>query len=158
MTPDYEKQLEAQIDAELKGLGELRAPATLAPRVMRLLEQRAMRPWYRQSWSNWPRGVQVASFASLALMFAGLCAGVWMLANGGAGQGIGSLLGGLSRNVELVFNMIDVVQGALVVAAQHFGTWFMVGCIAALAAVWTACIGLGTVFVRLGMQPAVVRN
>jgi hypothetical protein len=155
MKPDYEKQLEAEIDARLKELGELAAPATLASRVMRTIEQRAARPWHQRSWETWPRGLQVASFAVLTVLFAGLCVGAWNLANGGVGWGSGTLFGGLSRSLATIFSVIDVLKSALVLAVRELGTGVIAGFIAMLALAWAVCIGLGTMYVRLGMQPAV---
>lgn len=155
MNPDYEKKLEAQVDAELKTLGDLTAPATLAPRVLRALEKRSLRPWYRQSWSTWPRGLQFASFASLALLFAGVFAAAWMITHGVAGQGIGSLFGEWFRSAGVAFKVVEVVKESLVLALRHLGTGVIAGCIAMMALLWAACVGLGTLYVRLGMQPAV---
>jgi hypothetical protein len=158
MSSDFEKELETRIDAELGALGDLTAPATLAPRVMRTLEQRAMRPWYRQSWSTWPRGLQWASFLSLLAMFTALVTSAWVLADSSAGQGSAALVEGWLKGAEVVLKVIEVLQTALVLSAQHLGTWVLAGCLALMAAMWVACIGLGTVYVRLGMQPAVNRN
>lgn len=153
MNPDYEQKLEARIDAELKGLSDLTAPATLAPRVTRALEKRSTRPWYRQSWSTWPRGLQLASFASLALLFAGLCLGTWTLTSGGAGQGNGTFFGDWLRSAGALLKVIDVLENALLSWIRQLGPWVITGGLAALAFAWAACIGLGTVYVRLGMQP-----
>ena len=155
MNPDYENKLEAQIDAELKRLGDLVAPGTLAPRVMRLLEQRATLPWYRQSWSTWPRGTQIASFASLVVVFAAVFAAAWMLTNGVAGQGSGSVVGEWFKSAGVVFKVVEVLKESLVLAFRHLGTGVIAGCIAMMALLWAACVGLGTLCVRLGMQPVV---
>ncbi len=54
MNPEYEKQLEVDIDQHLRELPELRAPEGLILRVMQELARRAALPWYQQSWERWP--------------------------------------------------------------------------------------------------------
>jgi hypothetical protein len=156
MNDNYERELEAEIDARLRELGELTAPATLAPRVMRTIERRSVRPWYRQSWDTWPVALRAASFAGLLVLFAGLCFGAWQVAHGGAGQGsvsFGSWVAGagaLWRTLVLLANLPAEIVGPLGMQVAGFG-------IAMIFMAWVVCIGLGTVYVRLAMRPAANR-
>ena len=54
MSAEYEKQLEAAIKRELKGLPDLPAPRTLMTRVLTAIENQSRLPWYRHPWQTWP--------------------------------------------------------------------------------------------------------
>ena len=69
MNPD---DLERLIDERLRRLPAPHAPATLAPRVLRSVEQWAARPWYTRAWWTWPIGWRVASFGAALAMVAAL--------------------------------------------------------------------------------------
>jgi hypothetical protein len=73
MSPEHEKQLELEIQRELKALPELPAPVTLAGRVMKALAQQRAAPWYCRPWMMWPVALRVVS---LALLLAFSC-GIW---------------------------------------------------------------------------------
>ena len=68
MSLDYEKQLEAVVDRELKGLRELTAPEALMSRIAAAIEQRSI--WYQRPWPMWPLGIQAASLLLLIEMTA----------------------------------------------------------------------------------------
>jgi len=63
--------LERQIDRELRALPAPRAPRTLLPRIMAVVEESAQRPWYSRAWLDWPVRWQFAS----ALLLIGVVAG-----------------------------------------------------------------------------------
>lgn len=65
----------------LAELQPLRAPRTLAPRVMAQIRRRQQSPWYGQPWIAWP---WVGQIVSVALVF-GLFGLVWYLLNLRAG-------------------------------------------------------------------------
>ena len=73
MNAEYERQLEAVVQDELDGLGELEAPPEIARRVMRVIAQRTALPWYRREWQTWPLVLRTGSLAGLAAAFACLC-------------------------------------------------------------------------------------
>src|SRR2546428_13584559 len=99
MNADYEKQLEAAIDRELKGLGELPAPATLAPRILRVVEQRATLPWYRRAWQTWPMPLQAASLAALLTLCGGAAFGVVELSHAASASAPAHQVGGWLASV-----------------------------------------------------------
>jgi hypothetical protein len=69
-------EIEREVDAALRRLPALRAPATLTPRVMAAVRQRREAPWYRRSWFAWPAGGRLVA-ATVALALIG--AGVWWM-------------------------------------------------------------------------------
>lgn len=58
--------LAKRVDAELRALPLVRAPAALQARVLAELARRQALPWWRQSFRDWPMAAQWA-FAVLAL-------------------------------------------------------------------------------------------
>jgi len=148
---EYEKRLEAEIDRALKGLREMPAPRLLVSQVMAALEQRARLPWYRQPWQMWPLPLRVVSLLILLAVFGGLCFAGWKLPHTAAFAAAIHRIGGWFSGVTTLWNALNVLMGALVVTVKHLGTGFMIACLAALAFGYAMCVGLGTVYVRLGL-------
>lgn len=151
MNHDYEKQLEERIDRELKGLGELRAPETIAPRIMRAVGQRRVLPWYRRSWQTWPVALQAASLTILLAMFSGLCLGAWELSHSAAGTSIAQNVSGGIATLGVFWRTLGVLGNAVVLFVRHLGTGFIVGSVAVLLVAYAACVGLGTTCFRMAM-------
>lgn len=85
--------LAKRVDAELRALPLVRAPAALQARVLAELARRQALPWWRQSFRDWPMAAQWA-FAVLAL---GLMHGVLgSLAASGALQVFQTVAGSLA--------------------------------------------------------------
>ena len=57
---ESEQKLEQVLHQALKGLPPRRAPSTLESRVVNELTRRALLPWWRVSFANWPVGARVA--------------------------------------------------------------------------------------------------
>jgi hypothetical protein len=153
MNPEYDNELEAQIDRELKSLGELRAPVTLAPRVLRAIEQRAARPWYQRAWQTWPAGLQAVSLVMLLAMFGGLCFGAWTLTHSGAGEAAMQEAGEWFSALDTISRTLTVLADAASLSVHQLGTGVIAGCLAVLIMAWIACVGLGTMCVRLALRP-----
>jgi hypothetical protein len=149
MNPDYERQLAARVDRELKDLGEWQAPATLVSRVMRAVDRRAALPWYRRSWETWPSGLQWGSLAALLAMACGLCFGTWNLAQGAAGNVGAPALAHEFAGLGVLWRTLNVLGDAAALSLRHLGTGFIVGGVAVLLMAYAACVSLGTVYVRL---------
>src|SRR5262245_6609344 len=67
MQTEHDSKLEQLIDAELKKLPMVPAPARLMPRVLAILESRAERPWWQRAWWDWPLSAK-AAFVALCLV------------------------------------------------------------------------------------------
>jgi hypothetical protein len=68
------------------------------------------------------------------------------------------LLAGASRHlapaavgVSCFWKVLSALAGAVVLAVEHLGKGFMLGCFVAAAGAWAICAGLGTMFVRLAL-------
>jgi hypothetical protein len=149
MNSDYEKQLEARIDRELRRLPELAAPATLIPRVMAAIEGRAAVRWYRRPWLEWPLPARGVSFGLLLAVFGGVGFGIWALLGTPGFAAASGELAGLGSFIAMAQNTLNVVAGALVLGVKQLGTGFMIGVCAAVALGYVLCVGLSTLCVRL---------
>jgi hypothetical protein len=58
-SPAAEQKLEQVLHQALAGLPPRRAPSTLQARVTSELRRRALLPWWRASFTNWPVGARV---------------------------------------------------------------------------------------------------
>jgi hypothetical protein len=154
MNPEYENKLEASVRRELDALGELSAPPALAGRILRAIEKRTASPAYRQSWSMWPLAWRTVSLAGLLVAFAGVCFGVWELTRGGTGH---VLLGGWFAEACALGRTLGVLTDTLGTLLGLLGSRVIGAGLVLIFATWVACIGLGTVYVRFAMRPAVNR-
>jgi hypothetical protein len=151
MNENNNYQLEAAVDRELKVLPNLRAPKTLLPRVMAVIEQRAGFPWYRRAWQTWPLPLQAVSMLVLLVAFAGLCLGSWELVHTPAVASATSEASGCFRMLSTTLSTLGVLANALALAVRSFGPLVLFGIIMALLLGYAACVGFGTLYVRLAI-------
>jgi hypothetical protein len=154
MKPNHDQKLEARITRELKSLGDLPAPASLAARVLHAIEQRVSVPWYRRAWTTWPLGLQVASLVLLAAAFAGIC---WL--GGGVSQSATETVAaqkntGWFAQLGFIWNLLRVFGEALVAVANYVGKGTIIAIALLLATTYAACVGLGTAYVRFALNHA----
>jgi hypothetical protein len=150
MNPEENQLLENQIEQALKSLPELPAPPTLASSVMAEIQRREAQPWYRQAWQLWPTPLRIVSFAVLIAAFAGLCLGTWKIAQLEAFQAGLHRAGEWFAGANALWNALNALAGAVVLVAKHLGTGFTIACVLAVAVGYGLCLGLGTVYFRLG--------
>ena len=149
MNEDEHPQLEAAVDRELKALPNLRAPQTLLPRVMAVIEQRAVLPWYRRAWQTWPQPLRVVSMLILLVAFGGLCFGSWQLVHAPAVASATSEASGWFRMLSRTLSTLGVLANALALAVRSLGPLALFGIMIALLLSYAACVGFGTLYVRL---------
>ncbi len=149
MDPDYQKQLESEVDRLLKPLPNLPAPAGLAPRVLAALANRQALPWYRQPWMAWPLVLQVFALVFLLSSFGALCVACFQLTRAAgftnAVQEVGQSLAWLGW----VWNVMTVLFDTIILTIKHLGAWFIAACCFAAVLGYAICVGLGTACVRL---------
>ncbi len=152
MDLDLEKQLEKEIDRELKQLPELVAPATLSKRTMAEISKRHALAWYRLPWQLWPAPLRFAGLAVMLLAFGSLCAASWQLTRAAgytaAMEEVANLVSGLSS----IWNVANVLVTSVTLVIKHFGTTFMIVACVAAAMGYFVCVGLGTALVRLAWR------
>jgi len=141
MSSNQNHQLEAQIDRALKALPELPAPPTLIARVMQAIARNQALPWFRRAWQTWPTQWRVVSFALLAILFAGICFGVWELSN----LGVSAVTRSSSFSIlGTLWNTLNALWGAAVNVVSHLNKGLVIGCVAAIAFGYAMCAALGT--------------
>jgi hypothetical protein len=149
MSADYERQLESEIDRELKALPDLPAPRTLAPRVLAAIGRRASLPGCRQSFQGWPVALQTAALLFLVALFVGLCFAGWSLPQTPV---FVATMRHITHEVSLlgtVLNALTVLAGAIALVVKNLGTGFLVALVVVLGLGYAMCVSLGTVYVRL---------
>lgn len=149
MNPQYDKELELDIDGALKQLPELQAPPTLCRRVLAVLEQRRAQRWYNQPWQNWPKPLRLGALALLSLLFGGLCFASWRLTRAAGVSAALEEVATAFSGLTTLWNLLNVLLGAVVLVFKHLGTAFTIGCIVMAGLGYATCLGLGTAWVRL---------
>ena len=149
MQPEYERELEAEIDRELKRLPELSAPHTLVSRVRLAIEGRPDVAWYRQPWQMWPAALRIGTLVTLLVLFGGLCLAGQRLEHGEEFIGAAHRLGHWLSGVSALGKAVSVLLGAAVLAVKQIGAGCIVAALVAVALGYAMCLGLGTVCVRL---------
>src|SRR3974390_3582559 len=124
MNSEYERQLEQEIDRELKQLPELKAPLALTQRVMAVIQQRRALPWYHQPWQYWPMPLRVTAMVVLSTIFGGVCIAAWQLTKAAGASAALQEIGGLFSGLNTIWNIVNVLLGAIVMVAKHLGTGF----------------------------------
>jgi hypothetical protein len=148
---DYEQQLAERIDCEFKALPELQAPPALAGRILSAVARRAARPWYRRSWQAWPAPVQAASVPVLLALGGGLCWGVFALARALAAAPAFQSLTANAAGLRVIWRTLSVLGDAAILCCRQVGPGVCAGILAALFLAYAACIGLGTLSLRLAI-------
>jgi hypothetical protein len=149
MDSDYEKNLEAAIRRELDALGELPAPSGLEARILRAVEQRRTAPWHRRAWTTWPRPLQIASAIASLIVFAGLSFGAWHFAQTPGFAAVSEKIGDAFDCLGLLQRTCSVLVNSLRLVFASFGPGVLAGLAIVLVSAYAACVGLGTVYVRL---------
>jgi len=143
----------ADLHRELKGLPDHRAPRTLIPRVLAVLEAQERLPWYKQPWLLWPAWARVAAALAGAALVGGL---VWACLLIGETDGLSQMSHDVITDavyiMESVLGLAALIVGSLAGAAsQAYGAWLL-GCGILCGVMYVFCIGLGTAFCRLAVR------
>ena len=122
-------QLEREINRELKALPELSAPATMANRVMAVIERRLTVPWYRRSWETWPGALRLSSLAAMLMLFIGLCLGGWGFFRTETAMQAAHWIGHWFSGLSMIVNLFNTLAGSAVLVLKQLGTTFIVACL-----------------------------
>lgn len=149
MQSNPDPDLETLIDAELKELPSVPAPARLASRVLSILEDRAASPWWRRTWWDWPLSAK-AAFVLLSLAI--------VAAFSGGGIVFGNefstysqltadrltFSGGLSDSVASLRNAVGLLW--------EKGQFLVIHTLILASVIYLGCLGLGTAVVRSALK------
>lgn len=142
-----EHPLEAFVDRQLKALPELRAPSTLAPRILAAIAARASAT--ARGWHAWSLVTRVAAFVSLALVFAALCLSGWHLTQAPVVTQATEELSGWLAMLGALATAAEVILGSLVRVVKSLGPIWLSLFAAVLVAGWLSFLGLGAALTRL---------
>ncbi len=140
--------LEQIIHQTLRSLPAHRAPHSLEARVLAAVAARAARPWWRQSFAQWPLAARVAfvlSSAGLAKLV--LLATVWVM----AGFDRALYTSAFSRQPAWLETAGDLVQGLAACGGSLYRsipTLWLYGGLAFVAMMYLALFGLGAAAYR----------
>ena len=143
--PDWVRKL----DEQLRQLPDREAPHTLAPRVMAAIQARARLPWWRRTWWNWPPAAQLLSLLLCSgllglLTYLAMRTGDVHVAGRVASQAVS-----WSAPFQGALSALGALGHAAVILSRQLSTLAWVAAGAACAVFYLACMGLGTVMVRL---------
>jgi len=154
MSDQEHSELERAIHRELRGLPEVKAPETLVHRVMLAVHARERAPWWQRSWLTWPFGFQLCSLVVLLVS-----AGLVSYLVGAAWDGMGA--SSLWQRTVASFSWLQPFQeiglallNAILLLARAVNQNLILAGAAVVTAAYLACVGLGTVCVRVAFQRA----
>ena len=150
MEPDIDPKLESLIDAELKQLPPLKAPASLVPQVMALLAARERLPWWRLAWWDWPVAAKMA-FLVIGVALAGVAGSGGVMLDQGIANYSQEVTGRLSPMSSL-WDSFHTLSGTAGLLWQKAAQPLLLHAMIFAGVLYVACLGLGTVFVRSVMK------
>ena len=146
---DREHDLERRVGQALRALPLRRAPASLEARVLRELGRRTSIPWWRQSFSGWPRTAQAGLAVICSAIVAAIIAAPWadggVLARGGAFAAVSPLLLHWARPALTLLSAARALDASLVRAIPLY---WLYGAAAAAALLYAALFALGATAYR----------
>jgi hypothetical protein len=149
MNSNHDKQLELEINRELKALPELTAPDSLTNRVLAAIEYRSNVPWYRQSWETWPDILRATSFAAMLVLFGALCLGGWELSQTEMFAQATQRAGHWFSEVNTIGNIFNILASSAVLVIKKLGTTFIIGAVVGIGLGYAMFLGLGAACFRL---------
>jgi hypothetical protein len=151
MKPDYEHRLEQELERELRQLPLLRAPESLAARVMSQLQQRTRVAWYRQPWQMWPAPLRWLSMGLLLGAFGGLCYACWLLTRAAGVSVAAHELAETCSGANALLQAAGAILGAFVSVIKHLGLGILIPALILIGLGYATCVGVGTACVRLAL-------
>jgi hypothetical protein len=152
MKSEFDPKLEALLDAELKQLPPITAPASLLPNVLSAIAARAELPWWQRAWWDWPLTAK-AAFLLLALTIAGVFSGGGVMLDEGVShysQQVTERLGPVKSIWDAVATLLTVTWSLVDKFGQPFFLYAAIG----IGLLYLAFLGLGTVCVRYALKRA----
>ena len=152
MERSNEPRLAERIDHELRQLAPIKAPATLAPRVLAALAAHAHQPWWKKSWAHWPFGLRVI-FSVLLLAAAG--AFIYAGTRFAPDVSLAPMLARLESYFDFlapVWQLLAALGIAFTSVVLSSGQLFLWSAVALAAVMYLTCVGLGTLCYRVALN------
>jgi hypothetical protein len=145
-----EKELERFIHEQLRKLPEREAPADLVESVLNSIAAQKNRPWWRQPFTDWPRGNQALLFAALGAIFGGVFYLAWTPAEQ---LTAGSLLQA-AQPFAWITGILEALASSAVLAVKYMPWPWLAGLAGVFALLYLACVGTGVALYRVTARPA----
>ena len=150
---DKGKQLEQDVQRLLQDLPEFAAPPAVLSRTMAALDRQPVPRHHIQPWAKWPLSARVL-FLALGMATMGLAVFELKALMPEMTTSAIHLTAPLKAGFACFWNAVCALAGAFGLAlGQMSRAWIFAGIAMAVVA-WIACIGFGTVFVRLASSRA----
>jgi hypothetical protein len=149
MSLEYERNLEVEIDRELKSLPEIPAPVTLISRVVASIELRKALPWFRRAWDTWPSSLQGIFLVAMLALFGGICFGVWEGTQTTTFALAAHKVGGWFSGMSAIWTALNALAGSALAIVKQFNTAVVIALIVIAGLGYAIFLTLGTVYVRL---------
>jgi hypothetical protein len=133
------KDLEKFIHAQLQKLPEREAPESLLVDVMAAIAARKEQPWWKQSFSHWPRRNQYMLFAALAVVFIASLYGTGRAAESVSGLEVSEQL----SSYAWVWRTTRSIAEGVVLALANLSTQWWLAIALVLASLYAACLAAG---------------
>ncbi|HEX4645859.1 MAG TPA: hypothetical protein VH598_09640 [Verrucomicrobiae bacterium] len=148
--PEPDKNLEEWIHRRLRGLPELSAPGDIIrANVLRRIAAQQTMPWWKCPWLEWPRGMQVISFALLALA---LGTAGYFYDDIFAGAHVMTVkFAGTLQALKPIWTVTQSLLGATQVLVGSIKSYFLIIAGLAIAALYLSAVGVGTLCYRVAM-------
>lgn len=131
-----DEHLERLVAAALRGTAPRTAPPSLERRVLRAIENRAARPWWREEFGRWPALARAAFLiASAGLVYLALGAPLWLWESSRAG---------LPAELSLLQTLMQTPR----VIVEHLPSVLVYSAIAALVMLYATLFGVGAIAYR----------
>jgi len=150
MENNPDPELEELIHRELRGVLARSAPATLIPRVLAALEERA-RHWWLRPWLSWPRGAQVISSAVLLAILAAIAYLSLPGSDGLETKPAAEMIWQRFPLAEMLWGLGASLWNGLLVVLRAGQPWVAYG-LGAVFLMYLMCIGIGTACFRVALN------
>jgi hypothetical protein len=131
--------LEKFIHQQLQKLPEYKAPDSLVTNVLSAIAARKKLPWWKQSFTFWPRRVQCLLYAALSFAFV---AAIYGTARAADNVAVPDVSGQLS-SYAWVARTIRSVGEALFLSVFNLPVQYLAGLIAVFLLLYGACLAAG---------------
>ena len=143
------KTLEELIQRELSKLPERTAPESLITRVVTQIQARQNKRWWQRPWTQWPVGLQLASWP---LLIGSMAAAVFALSVGWRLLAVRAALESLSEQLDsfsVVWDVLGALGNAGWILARAAGQEWLFLALLVPVVMYAACVGLGTLCYRM---------
>lgn len=154
--PGLEHAWERRLDAALRQLPELEAPASLVPNVMAAIRARealCARPWWRRPATAWPPALRVAFAVAASAVLGAMILGVHQLGPEIAASTGARAAAGLGAKLAALWDAAGTLLNGFTLAARAIATPVRLAILAAMVLAQLLFLGAGGALLRSTLLP-----